>query len=47
MLDDSHALVVPDGTEVIISSQYEKTDYERVFVPKSVTTIKYSAFEGC
>ena len=47
MLEDPHALVVPDGTEVITSSQYEETEYERVFIPKSVVEIKFGAFNDC
>ena len=47
MLKDPYALVVPDGTKVITSHQYGKTDYERVFIPKSVTKIEASAFKGC
>ena len=47
MLDDSRALVVPDGTEVIKGWQYEKADYECVFVLKSVEEIQSSAFRGC
>ena len=47
MLNDPHALVVPDGTEVIEYKQYEKTGYERVFIPKSVMEIQGWAFSGC
>lgn len=39
MLNDPHALVVPDGTEEITWSQYKERDYRRVFIPKSVTEI--------
>lgn len=39
MLKDPHALVVLSGTKIIKDSQYRDKDYERVFVPKSVTTI--------
>ena len=47
MLKDPHALVIPDGTEVIRYKQYEETDYERVFIPKGVTEIKSGAFSEC
>ena len=47
MLNDPHALVVPDGTEIIEESQYKGKDYERVFIPKSVTIIKEHLFEDC
>lgn len=47
MLADLCSLVVPDGTEVIGWSQYKGKAYERVFIPKSVTEIKASAFEDC
>ena len=47
MLKDPYALVIPDGTEVIRNSQYEETDYERVFIPKSVSQIENYAFDGC
>ena len=47
MKRDPQALVVPDGTEVIISCRYKETDYERVFVPKSVKEIQSDAFRGC
>ena len=47
MLKDPHALVVLDGTKVIAFSQYEKTNYERVFIPRSVTKIENSAFSKC
>ena len=47
MLQDPHALVIPDGTEVIKRWQYKETDYERVFVPKSITKIEDSAFKNC
>lgn len=39
MLQDPHALVVPDGTEVIGENQYRNKEYERVFIPKSVIEI--------
>ena len=44
MLEDSHALVIPDGTEVIRKEQYKEQEYECVFIPKSVTEIQESAF---
>ena len=47
MSKDPHALVVPDGTEVIKNGEYSGKDYERVFIPKSVTEIEESAFEDC
>ena len=47
MLEDPHALVVPDGTEVITSNQYEETEYERVFIPNTVVEIKFCAFNEC
>ena len=39
-----HILVVPDGIEVIGNSEYSGEDYERVFIPKSVTEIELYAF---
>ena len=47
MLKDPHALVVLNGTEIIKDSQYERKNYETVFVPKSVTEIGNNAFEDC
>ena len=47
MLNDPHALVILEGTETIEESQYKKTDYERVFIPKSVTKIDGCAFYEC
>ena len=38
---------MPDGTEVIKNGEYRGKDYERVFIPKSVTKIEKSAFENC
>ena len=47
MLNDPRALVVLDGTEIITSCRYEKTEYERIFIPKSVSRIGNLAFDGC
>lgn len=47
MMKDPHALVIPDGTKTIEESQYKGTDYEKVFVPKSVAKIRNYAFEDC
>ena len=47
MLQDLRALVVPDGTETIEENQYKGKDYERVFIPKSVTEIRHHAFSEC
>lgn len=47
MLNDPHALVIPDGTETIEESQYIGKDCERVFIPKIVTEIGNNAFEDC
>ena len=47
MLKDPRALVIPDGTETVEESQYKGTDYERVFIPKSVTIIEEYAFSDC
>ena len=44
MLKDPHALVMPDGTEVIKNGEYMGKDYERVFIPKSVIKIEDYAF---
>lgn len=47
MLEDPHILVVPDGTEVINTRQYANTDYECIFIPRSVKLVKGFAFDGC
>ena len=47
MLQDPHALVVPDGTKVIGKSQYKGREYECVFIPKSVVEIQERAFAVC
>ena len=47
MLQDPHALVVPDGTEVVNRRVVPLRDYERVFIPKSVTEIQREAFYNC
>lgn len=47
MLRDPRALVVLDGTRVVNGHQYEDTNYERVFVPKSVELIGDFAFDCC
>ena len=47
MLTDPHALVVLDGIEQIGPRRYQGTDYERVFIPKSVVSICDSAFSNC
>ena len=46
MLKDPHALVVPDGVKVIGKKGCKGKDYERVFIPKSVTKINDNAFKG-
>ena len=44
MKRDPHALVVPDGTEIIREKQFEEGEHESVFVPKSVVAIQNRAF---
>lgn len=44
MMRDPHALVVPDGTEIIREKQFEEGEYESVFVPRSVVAIQNRAF---
>ena len=39
--------MVPDGTEIIKSHQYEGYCYKRVFVSKRVTEIQSNAFRNC
>lgn len=44
MLEDPHALVVPDGTSVICEKQFEEGEHESIFIPKSVVAIQKCAF---
>ena len=41
---DPHALVVPDGTEIIREKQFEEGNHNSVFIPKSVVAIQNRAF---
>ena len=42
--EDPHALVVPDGTEVICEEQFKEGEYESILIPKSVVAVQKGAF---
>lgn len=44
---DPRSLVVPDGTEVLRKDEFKETNYERLFVPRSVAEIRDGLFANC
>ncbi len=39
--------IIPDGVEEIMNFAFSYSNLEKIVIPKSVTTIRYSAFEFC